>query len=96
MVHRPGSGDVADMVSLQRNRIESPIFTISLGKWMYTHTVRKQEGGEVVETRTNISRQIYDQLLSQAHHKTHFFLTVSQLKITRNTENYHVNLKLFM
>ena len=32
---------------------------------MYTHTVRKQEGGEVVETRTNISRQIYDQLLSQ-------------------------------
>ena len=32
---------------------------------MYTHTVRKQEGDEVVETRTNISRQIYDQLLSQ-------------------------------
>jgi len=36
------------------------------GKWMYTHTVRKEEGGEVVETRTNISRQIYDQLLAQA------------------------------
>ena len=35
------------------------------GKWMYTHTVRKQEGDEVVETRTNVSRQIYEQLLSQ-------------------------------
>ena len=32
---------------------------------MYTHTVRRQEGGEVVETRTNVSRHIYDQLLSQ-------------------------------
>lgn len=36
------------------------------GKWMYTHTVRKEEGGEVVETRTNVSRQIYDQLHAQA------------------------------
>ena len=35
------------------------------GKWMYTHTVRRQEGGEIVETRTNVSRHIYDQLLSQ-------------------------------
>ena len=36
------------------------------GKWMYTHTVRRQEpSGEVVETRTNVSRHIYDQLLSQ-------------------------------
>ena len=51
------------------------------GKWMYTHTVRRQEGGEVVETRTNISRQIYDQLLSQANHKTHFFLTLPSLKL---------------
>ena len=32
---------------------------------MYTHTVRRQDGEEVVETRTNVSRQIYDQLLSQ-------------------------------
>jgi len=39
------------------------------GKWMYTHTVRKQEGGEVVETRTNISRQLYDQLLAQKEEK---------------------------
>jgi len=40
------------------------------GKWMYTHTVRKQEGdGEVVETRTNISRQLYDQLLAQREEK---------------------------
>jgi len=36
------------------------------GKWMYTHTVRKEVGGELVETRTNVSRQIYDQLLAQA------------------------------
>ena len=35
------------------------------GKWMYTHTVRRQEGAEIVETRTNVSRQIYDQLLAQ-------------------------------
>ena len=37
------------------------------GKWMYTHTVRRQEGGEVVETRTNVSRHIYDQLMAQVH-----------------------------
>jgi len=36
------------------------------GKWMYTHTVRKEVAGEMVETRTNVSRQIYDQLLAQA------------------------------
>ena len=35
------------------------------GKWMYTHTVRKEVAGEMVETRTNVSRQIYDQLLAQ-------------------------------
>ena len=35
------------------------------GKWMYTHTVRKFEDGEWVETRTNVSRQIYRQLLAQ-------------------------------
>ena len=32
---------------------------------MYTHTVRKFEDGEWVETRTNVSRQIYRQLLAQ-------------------------------
>ena len=32
---------------------------------MYTHTVRKEVAGEMVETRTNVSRQIYDQLLAQ-------------------------------
>ena len=36
-----------------------------IGKWMYTHTVRKEVAGEMVETRTNVSRQIYDQLLAQ-------------------------------
>lgn len=36
------------------------------GKWMYTHTVRKQEGGEVVETRTSVTRHLYQELLAQA------------------------------
>jgi len=33
---------------------------------MYTHTVRREVAGEMVETRTNVTRQIYDQLLAQA------------------------------
>ena len=33
---------------------------------LYTHTVRKEVAGEMVETRTNVFRQIYDQLLAQA------------------------------
>ena len=41
------------------------------GKWMYTHTVRKEVAGEMVETRTNVSRQIYDQLLAQVDHNYH-------------------------
>ena len=41
------------------------------GKWMYTHTVRKEVAGEMVETRTNVSRQIYDQLLAQVVHHYH-------------------------
>ena len=32
---------------------------------MYTHTVRREVDGKMVETRTNVTRQIYDQLLSQ-------------------------------
>ena len=40
------------------------------GKWMYTHTVRKFEDGEWVETRTNVSRQIYRQLLAQVIQST--------------------------
>ena len=35
------------------------------GKWMYTHTTRKYEDDQWVETRTNVSRQIYEQLLVQ-------------------------------
>ena len=42
---------------------------------MYTHTVRRQEGGEIVETRTNVSRHIYDQLLSQV--MSHNFLMLN-------------------
>ena len=45
--------------------LELVLLYFNTGKWMYTHTVRKVEGEEVVETRTNVSRQIYDQLLSQ-------------------------------
>ena len=41
------------------------------GKWMYTHTVRKEVAGEMVETRTNVSRQIYDQLLAQVSWQKH-------------------------
>merc|ERR1711874_336922 len=35
------------------------------GEWMYTHTVRKEVAGEMVETQTDVSRQTYDQLLAQ-------------------------------
>jgi len=42
------------------------------GKWMYTHTVRREVGGELVETRTNVSRQIYDQLLAQADRESNY------------------------
>ena len=45
--------------------LEKPAFFAPTGKWMYTHTVRKEVAGEMVETRTNVSRQIYDQLLAQ-------------------------------
>ena len=38
------------------------------GKWMYTHTTRNYEDGQWVETRTNVSRQIYEQLLVQVKH----------------------------
>ena len=53
-----------------------PVDKVSLkkqysGKWMYTHTVRKEVAGEMVETRTNVSRQIYDQLLAQVDHHYH-------------------------
>ena len=37
------------------------------GKWMYTHTTRNYEDDQWVETRTNVSRQIYEQLLVQVH-----------------------------
>ena len=45
--------------------LEKTAFFGPTGKWMYTHTVRKEVAGEMVETRTNVSRQIYDQLLAQ-------------------------------
>ena len=53
---------------------------------MYTHTVRRQEGGEVVETRTNVSRHIYDQLLSQV------IISYNQ-QFTRNEESQFIRLR---
>ena len=63
MVHRPELEDVAGMVGIFI-KIQMPMPNPP-GKWMYTHTVRKEVAGEMVETRTNVSRQIYDQLLAQ-------------------------------
>jgi len=62
------------------------------GKWMYTHTVRKQEGGEVVETRTNISRQIYDQLLSQADRDSNVTIEKTRRCFVWNTQYYQLDI----
>ena len=48
------------------------------GKWMYTHTTRNYEDDQWVETRTNVSRQIYEQLLVQVKQKLlEVILTIS-------------------
>jgi len=62
------------------------------GKWMYTHTVRKQEGGEIVETRTNISRQIYDQLLSQADRDSNVTIEKTRRCFVWNTQYYQLDI----
>jgi len=62
------------------------------GKWMYTHTVRKQEGGEVVETRTNVSRQIYDQLLSQADRDSNVTIEKTRRCFVWNTQYYQLDI----
>ena len=54
-----------------------PIFCLLIdgvmlvGKYMYTHTIRKSVD-QRVETRTNISRQIYEELLIQVNKHTVF------------------------
>jgi len=62
------------------------------GKWMYTHTVRKQEGGEVVETRTNVSRQIYEQLLSQADRESNVTIEKTRRCFVWNTQYYQLDI----
>lgn len=62
------------------------------GKWMYTHTVRRKEGGEIVETRTNISRQIYDQLLSQADRTSNVPILKKRLCFTYSNQYYHLDI----
>jgi len=62
------------------------------GKWMYTHTVRKQEGGEVVETRTNVSRQIYDQLLSQADRDSNVTIEKTRRCFVWHTQYYQLDI----
>jgi len=62
------------------------------GKWMYTHTVRKQEGGEVVETRTNVSRQIYEQLLSQADRDSNVTIEKIRRCFVWNTQYYQLDI----
>jgi len=61
-------------------------------KWMYTHTVRKNEGGEIVETRTNITRQIYDQLLSQADRNSNVPIVKTRRCFVYNTQYYQLDI----
>lgn len=62
------------------------------GKWMYTHTVRRREGGEIVETRTNITRQIYDQLLTQADHLMHMTISKTRRCFVYHNQNYQLDI----
>jgi len=62
------------------------------GKWMYTHTVRRQDGEEVVETRTNVSRQIYDQLLSQADRESNVTIEKTRRCFTWHDQYYQLDI----
>lgn len=63
------------------------------GKWMYTHTVRRKvEGGEVVETRTNVTRQIYDQLLAQADRDSNVSIEKTRRCFLWQTQYYHLDI----
>ena len=48
--------------------------SVCAGKWMYTHTTRNYEDDQWVETRTNVSRQIYEQLLVQVHQNKYLYI----------------------
>jgi len=62
------------------------------GRWMYTHTVRRKEGGEIVETRSNVTRQIYDQLLSQADRNCNVSIVKTRKCFVYNTQYYHLDI----
>lgn len=62
------------------------------GKWMYTHTVRRQEGGEVVETRTNVSRHIYDQLMAQVDRECNVPIEKTRRCFTWNDQYYQLDI----
>lgn len=62
------------------------------GKWMYTHTVRKFEDGEWVETRTNVSRQIYRQLLAQADRQSNVTIRKTRRCFKWNDQYYQLDI----
>merc|ERR1719348_1579697 len=62
------------------------------GKWMYTHTVRREECGELVETRNNISRQLYEQLLSQADRESNVSIEKTRRCFMWETQYYNLDI----
>lgn len=61
-------------------------------KWMYTHTVRRQEKEEIVETRTSITRQIYDQLLAQADKNNNYTIVKTRKCFVYNNHYFHLDI----
>jgi len=61
-------------------------------KWMYTHTVRRQEREEIVETRTSITRQIYDQLLAQADKNNNYTIVKTRKCFVYNNHYFHLDI----
>ncbi|XP_023331948.1 TRPL translocation defect protein 14 isoform X2 [Eurytemora carolleeae] len=61
---------------------------------MYTHTVRREmdEGGEIVETRTSITRQIYDQLLSQVDRSCNVTIEKTRRCFVYNDQIYQLDI----
>eukprot|EP00088_Acartia_fossae_P010047 TRINITY_DN14932_c0_g1_i1.p1 TRINITY_DN14932_c0_g1~~TRINITY_DN14932_c0_g1_i1.p1 ORF type:complete len:429 (-),score=89.87 TRINITY_DN14932_c0_g1_i1:107-1393(-) len=61
-------------------------------KWMYTHTVRRHKQGEIVETRTSITRQIYDQLLAQADRNSNVTIVKTRKCFVFNNHYFHLDI----
>jgi len=62
------------------------------GKWLYTHTVRKEVNGELIETRTNLSRQIYDQLLAQADRESNVTIEKTRRCFLWNNQYFQLDI----